>query len=72
MIPDDPALLKRVQLYLCHRYSGQKLKDIGYHFGIGESGVSQSSRRVKLQIHKDKKLKKKIDKIIQELNLSRV
>jgi len=29
------ALLKRVRIYLQRRFSGQKLKDIGIHFGIG-------------------------------------
>ena len=64
--------LGRVQIYLCHKFSGQKLKEIGLHFGIGVSGVSQASRRVALQIKDDKKLKKKIDKIISDLNLSTV
>jgi len=64
VLSEDAALLKRVQIYLCHKFSGQKLKDIGLHFGIGVSGVSQASRRVALQIKDDKKLKKKIDKFI--------
>jgi DNA-directed RNA polymerase specialized sigma subunit len=68
----DAALLKRVQIYLCRRFSGQNLKDIGLHFGIGVSGVSQASRRVALQMEDDKKLRKKIDKIISALNLSTV
>ena len=55
---------------MCHKISGQKLKDIGLHFGIGVSGVSQASRRV--QIKDDKKLKKKIDKIISDLDSSTV
>ncbi|MEA3358514.1 MAG: hypothetical protein U9R17_03780 [Thermodesulfobacteriota bacterium] len=67
---EDASLLKRVQIYLCHKFSGQKLKEIGLHFGIGVSGVSQASRRVALQIKDDKKLKKKIDKIILDLDLS--
>ena len=70
--PGDNALLKRVQIYVCHRYSGQKLKDIGEYFGIGISGVSQSSRRVAMQINEDKKLKRRIDKVLTELKLSRV
>jgi putative transposase len=61
-----------VQIYFCHRFSGQKLKDIGVQFGIGVSGVSQASRRVALRIRGDKELKKKIDKIISDLNLSTV
>ena len=69
-LSEDTALLKRVQIYLCHKFSGQKLKDIGLHFGIGVSGVSQASRRVALQIKDDKKLKKKVDKLIRDLDLS--
>lgn len=72
VLKEDAALLKRVQIYLCHKFSGQKLKEIGLHFGISVSGVSQASRRVALQIKDDKKLKKKIDKIISDLNLSTV
>ncbi len=46
------------------------IEDIGLHFGIGVSWVSQASRRV--QIKDDKKLKKKIDKNILDLDLSTV
>ena len=52
--------------------SSQKLIEIGLHFGIGVSGVSQAIRRVALQIKDDKKLNKKIDRIISDLNLSTV
>ena len=34
-------------MFLCQRYTSEKLKDIGIYFGIGESGVSQARRRVK-------------------------
>ena len=40
--------------------AGKKLKEIGAYFDIGESGVSQSSRRVSLKISADKKLTKQI------------
>jgi hypothetical protein len=69
---DDPAMSRRIQLYVCHRYSGKKLKEISEHFEIGESGVSQASRRVAQQIKKDKKLKKCIVKIVSDLELSKV
>ena len=42
----ESALTRNVMMYLCKRYTGEKLKDIGKYFGIGESGVSQASRRV--------------------------
>jgi len=45
---------------------------MGIHFGIGESGVSQVRRRVAQRMEKDKKLKRKIEKIEKKLNLSRM
>jgi len=71
VLGENVALLKRVRIYLQLRFSGQKLKDIGIHFGIGVSGVSQASLRVALQIKDERKLKK-IDKIILDLDLSTV
>src|SRR4030065_1892318 len=48
---------KKVSLYLSHRYSGMKLKEIGEYFGVSESGVTQASRRLKNKIEEDKKPK---------------
>ena len=61
-----------MKLHLCQRYSGKNLKDIGDHFGIGESGVSQVSRRVAQRIDSDKKLKRKIKRIEKKLFLSKM
>lgn len=71
-ISEDSALTKRVQLYICYKYSGQKLKDIALYFGVGESGVSQASRRVAMKIDSDRNLKKLINGILSGLGLSRV
>jgi len=68
----ESAWGRNVKMFLSQRYTGEKLKDIGTHFGIGESGVSQVSRRVADKIRKDKKLKNKIDKIARKLDLSRM
>ncbi len=68
----DKALSRNVKMYLCQRNTGKKLKEIGLHFGIGESGVSQSCRRVAQKIEKDKKLKKKIDRLEKQINMSRM
>ena len=57
---------------LCQRNTGEKLKDIGIHFGIGASGVSQSCRRVAQKIEIGKKLKRKINKIEKKINLSKM
>ena len=47
-------------------------KEIGLQFGIGESGVSQSCRRVSQQMEKDKKLKKKIYGLEKQIYMSRM
>jgi len=45
---------------------------MGTHFGIEESDVSHTSRRVADKTRNDKKLKSKIDKIERKLYLSRM
>ncbi|CAB1072234.1 FIG00679443: hypothetical protein [Olavius algarvensis Delta 1 endosymbiont] len=68
----DEALARNLKMYLCQKYTGKKLKDIGMQFGIGESGVSQSCRRVAKKIEKNKKLKKKIDRLEQQIYMSKM
>jgi len=48
------------------------LKEIGRQFDIGASGVSQTSRRIAMKISQDSKPSKKIRKIENKLNLSRM
>ena len=69
---DDPVLTRNIKIYLAKRYSGKRLKEIGKEFGIGESGVSQTSRRLSQRIKKDNSINKNVDGIIKKLNLSRV
>jgi len=69
---EEQKLARNIKLYLCQKYSGKKLKEIGDYFGIGESGVSQASRRVAQRIGIDKKLKRRIKRIEKKLILSRM
>jgi len=68
----ESVLARNVKMYLCQRYTGEKLKVIGKYFGISESGVSQANRRISQKSDKDKKLKKKIEKIEKKFKLSRM
>ena len=56
-------------VFLCHRYSGAKLKEIGKLFGFSESGVTQASGRFEDAMGKDSSLGKKIQKIIEKVKL---
>jgi len=68
----DEKLAQQVKLYLCHRYSGKKLRKIAERFGVSESGVTQASRRIRIKHKNDKKLGKLIAKMVKELPLSNV
>ena len=72
VLTEDKNLKRNVKMYLCQRFTGNKLKEIGLHFGIGESGVSQACRRVAHKIETDMKLKKKIERLEKQINLSRM
>jgi len=51
-----------VKISLCQRYSGKAekaLKEIGRHFNIGESGVSQASSGIAFKLSQNKQLTKK-------------
>jgi putative transposase len=66
------ALARGIGLYLCHRYSGQSLKEIGKHHDLTESGVSQANRRLSLRLKRDRKLQRLVRKAEKKLALSRV
>ncbi|VAX29100.1 FIG00679443: hypothetical protein, partial [hydrothermal vent metagenome] len=68
VLQENAALSRKASIYLCHRYSGKTLKEIGTYFGIGESAVSQASHRFKLTSDNDRKLRKKINYISKRLN----
>jgi len=60
---------ERKAIFKSQRGRGRKLKEIGTYFDIGESGVSQTTRRVSDKLKKDKKLTRKINRIKNKLNL---
>lgn len=65
----DKGLQKKAAIYLCHGYSGRTLREIGSYFNIGESAVSQASRRFIAAMSKDKKLSEKMKDICNRLKL---
>ena len=68
-VSKERSLARDIKLYLCRRHTSARLKDIGKHFGIGESGVSQAYRRILEKIPKNRKLQRKIEKIEKSLDL---
>ena len=53
---DDAKLARRVAMYLSHKHSGMKLKEIGELFDVRDTGVSEASRRFQKELDADGKL----------------
>ncbi|NJC87676.1 MAG: hypothetical protein FIB02_03955 [Desulfuromonas sp.] len=68
----DSGLARKVAIYLCHRHSGAKLRQIGERFGIGESAVSQESRRLRDRMAEDEGLRNNIEQIREQLGVVNV
>jgi len=66
---NEPKLSRKASLYLSHRYSGRRLKDIGNYFGLAESAVSQASSRFALQVENEPGLRQRIEEVNRELDL---
>ena len=62
-----PGHARKVAIYLSHRFSGLSLKEIGKHFGISESAVSQASRRFESTLSENALLRRKVKKVREEL-----
>ena len=69
IVEKNDKLARQMKLYFCHRYTGIKLREIGDCFDIGESGVTQTSRRFSKKLKKDKKARKATELVKKKLNL---
>lgn len=69
LLDDSESVAKKATIFLCHKYTGASLKEIGAHFGIGDSGVSLASHRFSVTLKRNGKLRKKIIEIKSQLNL---
>jgi hypothetical protein len=59
----NSRVTKNATIYLCHKYSGSGLKEIGEMFAIKESAVSQASHRFLKGLERDKELQKQVEKV---------
>jgi putative transposase len=68
-VSDSSRVVKNASIYLCHKYSGAGLKEIGEQFGTKESAVSQASRRFMQVLERDKELLKQVEKVRKNLKI---
>ena len=67
-IPGD-KVARNASIYLSHKYSGARLKEIGEQFGVKESAVSQASSRFAGYLDKDKELRELVESVRKGLGL---
>ncbi len=56
-----------VGIYLCRRYSGAKLKEIGALYGISESGANRACDRFENMMGRDKDLREELKRVAESL-----
>jgi transposase len=64
---ENNQLAAKASIYIFHKYSGVRLKEIGTRFGVGESAVSQASKRFAEKMVEDADLRNRVDKLHAKL-----
>jgi putative transposase len=63
LLVDNEKLACQMGIYLCHKHSGMKLKEIGEKFNMRESAICEASRHIKDKAVQDGALRKQIETI---------
>lgn len=66
----DAGLEQKVGIYLAHRRSGARLKELGAYFNKSDSAIAQTTRRLTEKMAADGSLKKKVEELEKRLKLS--
>lgn len=66
----DRKLAQKAGIYLAHRYSGARLREVGAYFGKKDSAIAQTTRRFTDEIAINKELKTIVDNLSKRLKLS--
>ncbi len=67
IFPEDENLARRAGIYLCWRFSGAKLKEIGELYGISESGVNRACGRFEKMMERDEVLSERLKNLTEKL-----
>ncbi len=65
----NKKLARQVSMYLCHKYSGKKLREIGKLFGVGETAIAEARRLFSRKLEQDKQLCSEVEKVKALLKL---
>ena len=65
----DKKLARQAGMYLCHRYSGELIREISHLFKVSESAITEAARTFPLKMETNKKLVEEIDRVKAILNI---
>ncbi|MDK2846472.1 MAG: REP-associated tyrosine transposase [Synergistales bacterium] len=65
--PENERLARMAGIYLCWRFSGAKLKEIGGLYGISESGVNRACRRFENMMERDDDLRESLRGLTEKI-----
>jgi REP element-mobilizing transposase RayT len=66
---DDERQARRASIYICHKYSGMRLREIGELFNVRDTAISEASRRFARELEADGKLKGLVERIKGKLKI---
>lgn len=66
----DVRLEQKVGIYLTHRHSGARLKELSAYFDKKDTAIAQTTRRLKSEMAGDAKLKMMVESLEKKLKLS--
>ncbi|RNC67441.1 MAG: hypothetical protein ED859_14510 [Desulfuromonadales bacterium] len=64
---DNEKLARQVSIYLCHKYSGMRLQEIGDRFNVRDTAISEASRRLVRKLEADGELRKTVETTLGKL-----
>lgn len=67
---EDRKLAQKAGIYLAHRYSGARLRELGAYFDKKDSAIAQTTKRFTDEIAVNKELKTIVDNLGKKLKLS--
>jgi hypothetical protein len=60
---------RQVGMYLCHKYSGENLRELGALFNVGVSAITEASRLLTKKMEKDKALQDIVKRVKGTLHI---
>jgi hypothetical protein len=65
----DKKMARQAGMYLCHRYSGELVREVSNLFKVSESAITEAARTFPLKMETNKELVVEIERVKAVLNI---